>query len=424
LDATKSIMTEAPLSLLCIEPRFPGLLGPVCDWLVRKRGFRCQFYCAAADPAERWPASSGRGLDVVRFGVGGVAREAAAPWSRTLERGLCYAYGCWEVLDRRRPRPIDLALGRSAGLGSSLFALVYQSRLPIVQLFDYYLHPKANDLADEAGPDTPLPYYRWRRTANAMDLLDLENGVVPWTATAWQRDLYPAEYRDDFVVIHPGVDAPHGPRRPARTRRIAGRTVPQGAKVVSFVARCLDRLRGFDRFIALAARLQRDDPNVICVAAGDPVAGRGLDPMTYQQDYQAHVLNQTPLPDPGRYWPLGPASRDAVGELLAASDLHIYPGRAYPVSRSLLEAMAHGCVVLAADLPPVREILTPRVHGLLAEPGNVESWAQQARAALADPAAHRPLGEAAAELVRTRYHRDVTLPALAALLARLIEERG
>ena len=43
--------------------------------------------------------------------------------------------------------------------------------------------------------------------------------------------------------------------------------------------------------------------------------------------------------------------RQWLAEVLAASDLHIAPGRPYPVARSLLEAMAAGCVVLASDTP-------------------------------------------------------------------------
>ena len=39
--------------------------------------------------------------------------------------------------------------------------------------------------------------------------------------------------------------------------------------------------------------------------------------------------------------------------------------------------------------------------------------AQQALAVLADPAAYRPLGDAAAALVRERYSQDVCLPRLA-----------
>jgi hypothetical protein len=184
-------MSQPPLSLLCIEPRFPGHLGAVADWLVRKRGYRCQFWCTAAAPPEHWPPSTGRGLEVVRFAVGGVAREPSVSWSRCLERSLCYSYGCWETLEARRPRQsFDVVLGRSAGLGSTLFAPVWQRGLPLVQLFDYYYHPRTGDLAEEQAPDTPPTYFRWRQASNAIDLLDLENATVLWTARL--RSLRPA----------------------------------------------------------------------------------------------------------------------------------------------------------------------------------------------------------------------------------------
>ena len=199
-------MTQDPLHLLCIEPRFPGRLGAVADWLVRRRGYRCWFYCAAPGrptPGRRrqeraWKSSN--------------SESAASPARRrflgcaTSSAGLCYAYGCWEVLESRRPRPVDLVLGRSAGLGSTLFTPTLYPAAPIVNLFDYFYHPHAHDLADEKASNMPAEYYNWRRSANAMDLLDLENGVKPWTLSQWQRDLYPAEYRHDFLVQFDGVD--------------------------------------------------------------------------------------------------------------------------------------------------------------------------------------------------------------------------
>ncbi len=256
-------MSQSPLQLLCVEPRFPGRLGAVADWLVRRRGHRVRFYCHQVEPRDHWPASVGKGLEVVTFGVGGVAREATVPWVRSLERGLCYAYGAWEVYDARRLRPVDVVLGRTAGLGSTLFAPVSYPGVPIVQFLDYYVHPHAHDLYADDGPNLPPEYVHWRRSANAMDLLDLENGVIPWTATRWQRDLYPPEYRSDFVVFHDGIDAVRfagrrgdGGRRGPRT--VAGRAISDDTKVVTFVSRRLDRLRGFDRFLDLANRLMAD----------------------------------------------------------------------------------------------------------------------------------------------------------------------
>jgi glycosyltransferase involved in cell wall biosynthesis len=418
-------MGQEPLHLLCVEPRFPGRLGAVADWLVRTRGYQCRFYYTAAEPREYWPESAGKGLEPVPYPAGGVAREAAVSWTRLLERGLCYAYGCWEALEAKRPRPVDLVLGRSAGLGSTLFVPVGYPGVPVVNLFDYFYHPHAHDLAEEAGPETPAGYFHWRRAANAMTLLDLENGVVPWTTTAWQRDLFPAEYRDDFAVIHDGVDgrrfAGAARRTPGARRAVAGRVIGPDLRVVTFVARELDRLRGFDRFLELSNRLQRARPDVLCVAVGGSPVQRGLDVQFYQKDYKAHLLAQHPPHDPERFWFLGAVPPAVVAGVLAASDLHVYPSRPYPVSRSLVEAMSAGCVILAADTAPVREFLTHGETGLLVPAADADAWERQALAVLADPAAHRPLGEAAAERVREHYDRDAALPALAELFGRLAE---
>jgi len=71
-------VTQDPLHLLCIEPRFPGRLAAVADWLVRRRGYRYLFRCADAGPRELWPGSAGRGLDVVARPV---AAEGVVGWS-------------------------------------------------------------------------------------------------------------------------------------------------------------------------------------------------------------------------------------------------------------------------------------------------------------------------------------------------------
>jgi glycosyltransferase involved in cell wall biosynthesis len=410
-------MAEDPLRLLCIEPHFPGRLGATADWLVRRRGYRCRFYCATADPPPHWPSSVGHGLEVVQFQVGGVAREQSVSWARALERSLCYSYGCFEVIDARRPRPVDLVLGRSASLGSTLFAPVALPAAPVVNLFDYWMAPHANDLADEIAPGAPPEYFHWRRTAHAYDLLELESAAAAWTHTAWQRDLFPAEYRDDFFVLHDGVDA--AALAAPRPRAVVGRPVPDGVRVVTFVARSLDQLRGFDRFIALANCLLAERRDLLFIVAGDSVVRRALDVRHHGQDYRQAVLSQNPPPDKTRFWFLGHTTPATVADMLAVSDLHVYPSRPYPVARSLLEAMAAGRTVLAWDAEPVREVLTHGESGLLVPASDPEAAAHEALRVLDDPAVYRPLGEAAAEVVRRRYDREVTFPRLAAWLSRV-----
>jgi glycosyltransferase involved in cell wall biosynthesis len=422
-------MAQDPLHVLWVEPSFPGRLGAVADWLVRRRGYRGWFYCHTAADRAAWPASAGKGLAVQTFGVGGVAREPAVTWSRAMERSLCYAYGCWEVLERQRPRPIDLIVGRSADLGSTLFAPVYRPDAPVVNYLDYYYHAHQFDLADESAPEAPPAYYHWRRSIVAIDLLDLEQAARGWVATRWQCQLYPAEYQSSFLVLHDGIDCARcapGRWHAARTggRSIAGRVIPDATRVVTFVARSLDRLRGFDRFLTVANALLAARSDVLCVVLGDRVVRRGLDVTFHNQDYPAHLLATHPPADPTRLWFLGPASPAVVAEALAASDLHIASSRTYPVARSLLEAMACGCTILASDTEPHREILSPGETALLVPGQDSDGLARQALAVLDDPAAYRPLGAAAASVVREHYDQDVCLPRLAEAFSAVVDARG
>jgi glycosyltransferase involved in cell wall biosynthesis len=420
-------MAEDPRHILGVEPRFPGRLGPAFDWLVRKRGFRATLLCHSLDPQPTWPATVGAGMDVIQFDVGGVAREPAADWTRTLERGLCYAYGAWEVMDFRRVRPVDVVLGRSAGLGSTLFAPVTYPRTPVVNLFDGYVRPRAGDLWPEDGPRLPFDYACWRRVASTMDLLDLENGVVPWTPTAWQRDTYPAEYRDRFRVLHDGIDAARFESARLASRRplvVGGRTIDAGTKVVTFVARRLDRLRGFDRFLHLANGLLKARADVVCVAVGGGTVERMLDVSHYGADYGAAAMAADPPADPARLWTPGFLDPPAVAALLGASDLHVVASREAPVSRSTLEAMAAGAPVLAIDSPALREVIAPGVSGLLAPGDDPDAPLRSALEALGDPASLQALSEAAAEVVRSRFDREVTGPALAAWLNDLAGRGG
>lgn len=419
-------MPQSPLHLVCIEPSFPGRLGAVADWLVRKRGYHCRFYCTRTEPREFWPESTGKGLQVILYNLGGVAREVSVAWTRALERGLCYAYGCWEMLEARRPRPIDLVLGRSAGLGSTLYFPVFQPSVPIVNLFDYYLHPHAHDLAEETGSEWPAEYFYWRRAANAVDLLDLENGVKPWTSTGWQRDLFPKEYQQDFLVLFDGVDARRfeSPEKEPGKRIILGKEVPPETRVVTFVARNLEQLRGFDRFMELANRLMRTVSSVLCIVIGGSQVQRGLDVKFYNRDFRDHVLSQKPPHDPERIWFLGSVTPQTVVEVLKASDLHVYPSRPYVVSRSLVEAMAAGCVILAADTAPVREFISPGQTGLLVTPDDPDAWEGQTRKILEYPRDYQTLRRAAATTARERFSQDANLPVLAKAFDRIVNDQS
>ena len=148
-------MAEDPLSLLCIEPHFPGRLG--ADRRLAGAAARLPLpvllrHRRPAGPlaALRRPRPGGDPVQGRRRGprVGRAVDALARTMPLLLLRLLRGA--------RRPPAaPVDLVLGRSASLGSTLFAPVALPAAPVVNLFDYWMAPHANDLADEIGPGAP-----------------------------------------------------------------------------------------------------------------------------------------------------------------------------------------------------------------------------------------------------------------------------
>ena len=406
---------QIPLTLLFIEPSFPGKLGLLADWLVRARGCRCWFAFHAAAPESEWPRSVGRGLELVPFNVGGVAREQMASWTRHLERSLCYAYGAWEVVDARRIRPIDAVIARSAGLGSSLFMPVSYPRIPIFQCFDYFFSPRSGDLADEDLPHLPPEYVMWRRSANAMTLLELENGVVPWTHSDWQRALFPPEYQSDLHVCPSAVDIDFWNPSPTPPVSIAGRGIDPSTKVLTFAASTLDRLRGFDRFFTLANRINAARPDVLCIAAGSPLIDRTIDVRDFGKDLAATLLSNSPPAHPDRLWITGRLDSKTLRDLFRRSDLHLALGRPYPCAQSLWQAMACGAPALATRTAPTEANITHDLNGFLVEPDD-DAIFQRVMQLLDQPDQRHDVGAAGARFIHeTRRPEQAFAPLLALL---------
>ena len=108
--------------------------------------------------------------------------------------------------------------------------------------------------------------------------------------------------------------------------------------------------------------------------------------------------------------------------LLRSSAVHVYLTYPFVLSWSLLEAMACGCLVVGSRTPPVQEVITDGMNGLL-----VDFFSTEAIAARIDEALKRrdelaPLCEAARRTVLERYDlRRVCLPAQVRLIERLLE---
>jgi len=389
------------MHVLFVHQNFPAQFGPFAFRLARTPGYRCTFVSQKAEGVVH-------GVRCLKYATTGGATEKTHFCSRTFENAVWHAAGVHDALAAAPDIRPDLVVGHS-GFGSTLFLRDLYPGVPVVNLFEYFYRVCGSDL--DFRPDFPArPIDRLRaRARNAMILLDLDNCDLGYCPTRWQLDRFPAEYRGKLRVLFDGIDTDVWKPAAAGPRVVAGREVPPGTRVVTYVSRGLESMRGFDVFMRVAKRLADRRPDVLFVVVGqDRVCYGGDERFTGGKTFKEWVLAQDDY-DPSRFVFTGLLPVPDLARLLATTDLHIYLTVPFVLSWSLLDALACGAVVLASDTEPVREVVAPGETGLLAPFFDVSAFVEAADRVLADPAAFKPLGRAGAELIRARYSVDVCL---------------
>jgi glycosyltransferase involved in cell wall biosynthesis len=252
-----------------------------------------------------------------------------------------------------------------------------------------------------------------------MILLDLNNCQLGYTPTNFQRSVFPDEYLPKLRVIFDGVDRSlyhgHGETlRPAvgsrGVRRIAGVSVPDSTRVVTYVSRGFESMRGFDVFMRAAKLIAAKFPDVLFFVVGtDRVEYGGDMAYTGGKTFKEWVLSRDEY-DLSKFVFTGRLEPQALARLLAVTDLHIYLTVPFVLSWSMLDAMSCGAVVLGSSTPPVREMIHDGENGLLADFFDADGMADKAVQVLRDPAAYRLLGRAAEQMIEERYSLDAVLP--------------
>jgi glycosyltransferase involved in cell wall biosynthesis len=396
------------MHVLFVHQNFPAQFGPFASRLARRPGWRCTFVTAKAN-------GSIPGVEIVTHANKGGATERTHYCSRTFENAIWQTQAVHDALASRPDIQPDLIVGHS-GFGSTLFLRELYPNVRIVNLFEFFYRTVGADM--DFRPDFPSkPIDKLRaRARNATILLDLDNCDLGYSPTEWQRSLLPTEYRSKVRTVFDGIDTNLWKPMPDAPRRIGDHVVPSGTKIVTYVSRGMESMRGFDIFMRAANLLARRRSDVVFAVVGqDRVCYGGDEKHTEGKSFKDWVLARDSF-DLSRFVFTGLLPESALARLLAVSDLHIYLTVPFVLSWSMLNAMACGAVVLGSDTPPVREAIESGRTGLLADFFSPEAFADAAGRVLDDPAAHRPLGEAARRLVLDRYSLDVCLPKFEALL--------
>jgi len=397
------------MHVLYVHQNFPAQFGHIAKHLVEKLNWRCTF-------VSETPSGNVGGIEKVQYKIAGGATKQNHFCSRTFENTVWHSDGVFNALRRRPDIQPDLIVGHS-GFGSTLFLRELYPTVPIVNFFEYFYHPhdpdSDMDFRHDLNWEVPQIKYLRSRCRNAMILLDLQNCQLGYTPTQFQFSKFPAEYHQKMRVIFDGVDRAiyHGydetlrpPASQRAARRMCGVDVSPTTRVVTYVSRGFESMRGFDIFMRSAKLIARQYPDSKFFIVGTDRIAYGGDE-TYiapHKTFKDWVLAQDDYNLPNFVW-VGRLPQEDLGRLLAASDLHIYLTVPFVLSWSMMDALSCGAVVLGSATSPVKEMIRDGENGLLADFFNPEEFAEKAVRVLQDPDEFRPLGRAAEEMIRERY---------------------
>ena len=391
------------MHVLFVHKNFPAQFGHIARWLVEQRGYRCSFV------SEHEPGSIA-GVDRIQYALRGGATDATHYLSRTFENGVWHAASVYEAL---RPahaalKP-DLIVGHS-GFGSTVFLPELFPGTPVINYFEYFYRPRDSDL--DFRPEQPVAERdRLRsRARNAMILLDLEYCSAGYAPTEFQWSLFPEAYKPKLRVLHDGIDTEFWSRRPPAGRTLGSLELGPDTRLVTYVSRGLESMRGFDVFMRAAKRVCDEYDDVRIVVVGDDRVAYGGDlAHTGGKSFKQWVLERDDY-DLDRILFAGRVAPTVLAQLLSLSDVHVYLTVPFVLSWSLLNAMACECVVVGSDTAPVREFVRDGETGLLADFFDADGIAERVLGVLRDPGAHRRLGEAARAEVERRVGMEAVMP--------------
>jgi glycosyltransferase involved in cell wall biosynthesis len=401
------------MHLLFVHQNHPAQFGHIADYLARRKGFRCTFTAMGrtgfAGPVELIP-----------YQLKGGATDRSHYCSRTFENTIWQTHAVYEALKARPDIQPDLVVGHS-GFGSTLF-LRQLYRCPIINYFEYFYKPVHSDM-DFRPEFPPLEIDQLRALArNAMLLLDLENCEAGYSPTRWQRDCLPQVFHPKVRPVFDGIDTQVWQPQPRAPRRLGDMTFPPETRIVTYAARGLESMRGFDNFMRMAKRLSERRKDVIFLIVGsDQIYYGGDTRFTEGKTFREWVLSQDNY-DLSRFRFLGTVPAQVLAQLFSISDLHIYLTVPFVLSWSLLNALACGATVLASDTGPVREIVQHGKNGLLTNFFDIEAMTEAADHVLAEPEKFRFLGEAGQAMIHERYSMEVCLPQMLALYDEVIRK--
>lgn len=407
------------MHVMFIHPNFPAQFGHIAHHLTTKLGWQCTFVTSIDTRHLQLP------FNHINYRLKDNEPQPKVFYNPgTLQELTDHLFAIYRGLRGVPQLRPDLVVGHM-----SYGTMLYLRNLYACPFIGYYelLPPKfwTDGLVLRKEYPPPEGVRLFNATYHALTYLHLHHLDAFYTPTEFQRSTAPPEFQERLHVIFDGVETELFQRRDIpRSTTFRDITIPPGTRVVTYVSRGLESVRGFDIFMKAAKRICQEMDNVIFLVAGQERTFYGHEQHHIgEKSFKQYVLEQDDY-DLSRIHFLGLIPVTDLATLYCLSDLHFYLTAPYVLSWSMIQAMSAGCVVLGSDTAPVREAIEHNKNGLLADFYDVDALTEQALKVLRDPAQYRPLGEAARATVMEKYEKEKCLQQLVQLFQNTVGEKS
>jgi glycosyltransferase involved in cell wall biosynthesis len=352
-------------------------------------------------------------------GVARVFYKAARPaakethhYLRSSENAVLEGQAVFRSLAELRKKGFvpDLVTGHS-GWGCTLYMKDLFPEARHLSYFEWFYHSKNSDVDFFARGKVSYDDMCRVRTRNIPIMMDLVNsdwGICP---TQFQCSKIPPIFLPKISVLHDGIDTDFFKPDPQAKLVLPDLKIDLSGsdEILTYATRGMEPYRGFPQFMHAVALLQKRRPNLQTVIVGtDRVAyGRKL---PEGQTYKKKMLEELKDLDQSRLHFTGHLPYESYLKVLQCSSAHVYLTIPFVLSWSLMESLATGCLVVASDTDPVREVIEDGKNGLLVDFFSPTQLADRIEEALDSKNRHAEIRKAARETILERYAQADLLP--------------
>ncbi|NRB19343.1 MAG: glycosyltransferase [Rhodobacteraceae bacterium] len=389
------------MKILFVHQNMPGQYRELIQWLAASGDHELVFLTQRRDE----PAIKGVRTEI--YSPHHRPAKEAYGLSKTWEEASGTGFGAAmaaQALERDAGFKPDIVLGHT-GWGELLFFKEIWPDVPLLGFFEYFYRAKGGPVGfdpEEVVSEHTSFLMAARNTVPYANIQTVDLGHVP---TQWQKHTFPDSFHSKFYTCHDGIRTDLLKPNPEVSLGLGRLNQPlsRDDEVFTYMARNLERTRGFHVFMRALPKILAARPNARVLIIGGNATSYGR-----KSGHQGGLRGEMEAEvgadlDWDRVHFLGQVPYEKFCQVVQLSRCHIYLTMPFVLSWSLLEAMSMQATVVASDVAPVREAITHGKTGLLVDFFDPQALADQVIEVLAQPQKYAHLGVAARAHVVAQY---------------------